>query len=568
MPMEFITTDQVTTYTVDANDDVFVLPGVSITSIGNAIQNAAAGVNNGITLTIQGNAYGTTAINLWSTSTENSDTQIYVGQNGHVHATQDAITMQEGDDNVVINHGEISAQEAAVYVQGGEISLSNHGRISSFGSGAQGAVIFNSASFGSNIREITNTGIIDGAPQSTFDVSYATIINVFGAEFHLDNSGSIHAGNADALYSAATENFIANSGLIYGNISITNAAELTNSGVIEGDVSLSGAADTIRNSGLIDGDVALAGGADTYRGIGSGVTVGLVEGAAGNDTLIGGDLDDNLSGGNDEDLLVGHGGDDTLDGGTGADLIFAGSGNDSVLAGSENDTVRGGDGDDTVFGGAGDDNIFANAGDDDLLGEAGNDLIQGGTGNDYIEGGADNDTLTGNADDDTLMGDAGNDLLAGQDGSDVLEGGDNNDTLDGGNGDDVLEGGSGNDILRGRNGEDDLTGGLGRDFLTGGQGADTFVFRALAETEVGANRDQILDFEPGVDLIIVAGLSPGVFEFRGTNAFAPSGNPELRLVETAIGSTIVQLDANGDGAADAEIRVGGVTGLTADDFVL
>jgi serralysin len=59
-----------------------------------------------------------------------------------------------------------------------------------------------------------------------------------------------------------------------------------------------------------------------------------------------------------------------------------------------------------------------------------------------------------------------------------------------------------------------------------------------------------------------------VFEFRGTDAFDPSGNPELRLFETGTGSTLVQIDNNGDGVIDAEIRVGGVTGLTADDFVL
>jgi serralysin len=141
--------------------------------------------------------------------------------------------------------------------------------------------------------------------------------------------------------------------------------------------------------------------------------------------------------------------------------------------------------------------------------------------------------------------------------------------MDGGNGDDVLEGGDGNDILRGRNGEDELAGGLGRDFLTGGQGADSFVFRALLETEVGANRDQILDFEQGVDLIVVGGLSPGVFEFKGTAAFDTAiANPEVRLFETSTGSTIVQFDSDGDGLSNAEIRVAGVTGLTADDFVL
>ncbi len=81
-------------------------------------------------------------------------------------------------------------------------------------------------------------------------------------------------------------------------------------------------------------------------------------------------------------------------------------------------------------------------------------------------------------------------------------------------------------------------------------------------------RDQILDFEQGVDLIVVAGLSPGVFEFRGTAGFAPSGNPELRLFETPTGSTIVQFDTDGNGSVDAEIRVANVTGLTAEDLVL
>ncbi|WP_370738644.1 hypothetical protein, partial [Maliponia aquimaris] len=93
-------------------------------------------------------------------------------------------------------------------------------------------------------------------------------------------------------------------------------------------------------------------------------------------------------------------------------------------------------------------------------------------------------------------------------------------------------------------------------------------FRALTETVAGASRDQILDFQKGVDIIVVAGLSPGVFEFRGTAAFAPSGNPELRLFESATGSTIVQFDADGNGSIDAEIRVANVTGLTAEDFVL
>ncbi|MFC0160199.1 calcium-binding protein [Mameliella alba] len=267
------------------------------------------------------------------------------------------------------------------------------------------------------------------------------------------------------------------------------------------------------NQGFVSGEINMGGGADFFNGNG-GTVSGKVKGGTGNDTLLGGENADVLEGGEDADLLIGRGGDDVL------------------------------------------------------AGDAGNDMMLGGAGNDEMSGGNSNDTMTGNAGDDTMEGGAGADLLVGQDGSDVLDGGILDDILDGGNGDDVLEGGSGDDILRGRAGEDDLAGGLGSDLLTGGQGADSFVFRTLSETAVGALRDQVLDFEQGVDLIIVAGLSPGIFEFRGTAGFAPSGNPELRLFETPTGSTIVQLDANGDGTADAEIRVANVTGLTADDFVL
>ncbi|WP_421905311.1 calcium-binding protein [Mameliella sp.] len=291
---------------------------------------------------------------------------------------------------------------------------------------------------------------------------------------------------------------------------------LDNSGVIQGltrSYSGSGAIDVIRNAGEMIGGIDLDDGNDRYEG-GSGKAVGTVSGGAGLDTLAGGAFTDEFSGGNDDDTLLGRGGDDFL------------------------------------------------------AGDAGNDAILGGAGNDSIDGGFNDDTINANAGDDSVDGGTGNDILVGQDGSDVLNGGDGLDTIDGGNGDDTLEGGDGNDILRGRAGEDELAGGLGRDFLTGGQDADSFVFRSTAETAVGANRDQILDFEQGIDLIVVAGLSPGVFEFRGTAGFAPSGNAELRLLETATGSTIVQLDANGDGTADAEIRVANVTGLTADDFVL
>ncbi|WP_420325721.1 calcium-binding protein [Mameliella sp.] len=345
----------------------------------------------------------------------------------------------------------------------------------------------------------------------------------------MSNSGTI-MGESDGVNLDAGSGFtrFVNTGTVIGQEGYgiwmnwqsgsTGSSLLRNTGTITGDdgsynASSGTGSNTIINDGVMNGVVFLQDGDDVYEG-GGGKVSGTVFGGDDNDQLSGGAFTDSFDGGLGDDTLVGRGGDDLLDG------------------------------------------------------DIGDDFILGGAGNDEIDGGSNNDTINANAGDDTVLGGTGNDLLVGQDGSDLLDGGNNEDTIDGGNGDDILEGGSGNDILRGRNGEDELAGGLGRDFLTGGQGADVFVFRSTAETVVGANRDQILDFEQGVDLITIAGLSPGVFEFRGTAGFAPSGNPELRLFETATGSTIVQLDSNGDGAVDAEIRVAGVTGLTADDFVL
>lgn len=102
-----------------------------------------------------------------------------------------------------------------------------------------------------------------------------------------------------------------------------------------------------------------------------------------------------------------------------ADIIEGLAGNDTVLAGGGNDLIAAGHGDDSVEGGDGNDTIW---GDSNLLGSAGltgNDFLRGGAGHDYIEGGLGADTL---------YGDAGNDTLNGSDGHDSMVGGDGNDT--------------------------------------------------------------------------------------------------------------------------------------------
>lgn len=317
-----------------------------------------------------------------------------------------------------------------------------------------------------------------------------------------------------------------------------------------------------------------------------------VAGGDGNDTLTGNHLGNILNGNGGNDTLNGSGGNDTLYGGLGADSMTGGNGNDLLLSGAGasdpdgNDTMLGSAGNDTMDGGNGADSLIGGTGDDVLLGSNGADIMDGSPGDrdtlDYSSAANDvivrlwNNSVSGDAiaAGDTIRnfenaaGGDGNDVLIGNHLDNELSGNGGNDRLNGAGGNDTLNGGEGNDTILGGTGQDSLLGGNGRDILSGGADADDFVFLSAADLGIGANRDQIMDFQQGLDQIDIAAVSPGVFDFRGTAPFAPSGNPELRLFETGTGSTIVQFDVDGDGTIDAELRVAGVTGLTAADFVL
>ena len=518
MPIEYISANQSTTYDVQGSDDVIVLEGVAITSIDDAIEANIAGVNNGITVTVQGALYGQTGIDLWQNSTENNDIWIYIGSEGHVHGTEDAIAIRQGDDNVVVNFGEITAQQAGVYFQGGEATIVNHGSITSFGNSGQGAVIFNATAEGSNIRELTNTGIISGAPQSTGTSFYSTIQNSSGDEFYLSNSGSILADGARAVYSSAIENFFENSGLIDGQVVTTGVTTMTNSGTINGDVTLSGSD-------------------DSYFARSTGLVTGSVSGGNGNDTLVGADAADRFHGGSGNDVLSGGGGDDTIYGEDGNDVMYGGNGHDVLSGEGQNDRIHGHDGDDTMTGGLG------------------NDTMIGGFGADSIEGGSGSDQLHGGDQNDTIFGENGNDTILG------------------GNGDDVLSAGGNNDTVYGNHGDDTITGGTGVDRLYGGLDSDTFVFNSEAEIGSGGAADVIADFQQGMDVIDLSGVDAlsGVagdqeFTFVGTAAHSGAG-ATLRYVNNGI-DTLVYGDTSANGAGNFTLRLSGSFDLTADDFIL
>jgi parallel beta-helix repeat protein len=251
--------------------------------------------------------------------------------------------------------------------------------------------------------------------------------------------------------------------------------------------------------------------------VGMNGVANLLDGGAGDDTIIcfagddigrGGAGNDVLDGGVGNDWLNGDAGDDVLAGGAGNDTLVLDQGNDRAAGDDGNDrflitaasgTVDGGNGIDTVDysafsykvtvslpldhgGGGGGKHVLRNI--ENVIGSAYADLLVGmnGTAN----------RLEGGAGDDTILCFAGDDSAFGGDGNDALDGGAGTDRLEGGAGNDRLDGGSGDDRLLGGDGDDTLVLNLGMDRLSGDGGNDLFLITgAVGEVDGGAGIDTV-----------------------------------------------------------------------------
>ena len=260
----------------------------------------------------------------------------------------------------------------------------------------------------------------------------------------------------------------------------------------------------------------------------------LLDGGAGNDTIIGGfsSASDTLIGGEGQDTLSGifriaSGGDGedtinangtfggttpisiTLEGGLGNDRLV---GNTTVVLSPSGTIVT-----NIMNGGEGNDTIIFGTVRDRLIGDsAGNDVISYASSVDFI----------GRTTTNIINDDQGNNLIFGANGSDVITTGSGNDTLFGGpaslitpgvDGDDTLISSAGNDYLIGGFGNDQLIGGEGDDCLVGGPGADTLIGGSGSDTifysnfregagstfSNGTNPDQISEFVSGQDKFVL-----------------------------------------------------------------
>ncbi len=323
-----------------------------------------------------------------------------------------------------------------------------------------------------------------------------------------------------------------------------------------GDDMLTGTALGDRIFGFDGDDTIDAGAGDDLVFSGGGEDI--VRGEEGDDTINGGADADTLSGNGGDDLILASGGDDRVDGGEGFDRVNGGGGNDTISGGADGDVLFGAADNDLLLGGAGNDTINAGSGNDDIVGGIGNNRLYGSSGDDRVTGGDDADSLNGATGNDTLNAGASDDVVLGVSGDDVLNGGAGRDTLVGGTGNDTIDGGTGDDNIFGQAGADRLTGGAGVDIF--------FVFNA-DESAVGSE-DSILDFSRAEgDTIHLVGLNNevsggGSLSFAG-NAFSGTAG---EVIVTASGQ--VQVDLDGDSAADVAINIASDAPLIASDFAL
>ncbi|MDK1375681.1 MULTISPECIES: calcium-binding protein [unclassified Sinorhizobium] len=284
----------------------------------------------------------------------------------------------------------------------------------------------------------------------------------------------------------------------------------------------------------------------------------------------------------------------------GGNDIFMGAGDDLYVADAR---VRDASSYDVVYGGSGNDRFEIETYASDYYGDSGNDTFLSVGFKNYFNGGTGIDTIsyqlqdsfgsergrgvtidlgykyattgTGRREDlisvenatgtnyghDDITGSSVANVLRGLGGHDILEGLGGDDFLDGGTGDDDLYGGAGADILRG---------GTGFDYLNGGTGTDSFDFNAISESAVGSRRDVIADFHRSEwDVIDLSTIDADTtwsgnqkFVFIGSAAFSGDAG------ELNFRSGVVSGDVNGDGYADFQIKVNGVSSLRVDDFFL
>lgn len=319
-------------------------------------------------------------------------------------------------------------------------------------------------------------------------------------------------------------------------------------------------------------NLTLTGSEDTF-GIGNAKN-NVIRGNLGDNTLAGGKGNDTYYVQNKDDVIgeAADAGDDKVL----SSVSFKLSGNVEYLKLTGSADIDG-------SGNSGGNTLVGNSGANDLRGGSGNDLyyVQGDDDRVYDAENGGHDTVfsSGNfglddsyAEDLVLTNDSNWHAGSGNNLDNLIVGSDSGCTLAGRGGNDVLIGGDWADVLFGE---------LGQDTMIGGDGADTFRFFSTLETPAAAaTRDEIVDFEPGLDKIGLDAMDANgnasgdqAFTFLAAKGAAFTGvTGQLQWFQVNKPGedkvTVVAGDTNGNKVADFQVELKGLLTLTIGDFIL
>ncbi|WP_230531281.1 M10 family metallopeptidase [Microvirga roseola] len=248
---------------------------------------------------------------------------------------------------------------------------------------------------------------------------------------------------------------------------------------------------------------------------------------------------------------------------------------ENAVGGSAADSIKGNIAANRLMGAGGNDRLYGLDGNDVLTGGTGKDYLSGGSGSDYAsysnaKSGVKADLVSVT----TNRGDARGDKYSGIEGfygsnyADSLHGNAAANKIKGRSGSDTLLGRRGNDLLDGGSGNDKLYGQSGADTLIGGSGEDIFLFKTASQSR-GSSTDTIKDFKRSADHIDLRSIDANT-SAAGNQAFTFIGKAGFhgKAGELRFASGLLSGDVNGDGVADFQVRVPGLTYLSKGDFYL
>ncbi len=315
------------------------------------------------------------------------------------------------------------------------------------------------------------------------------------------------------------------------------------------------------------------------------------------DILVGGNEDDALSGDAAADIILGdngvvvradgtaqandiytsaptYGGRDVIDGAAGDDIILGGSGGSDLLATDDGDTITGDAGADIVLGDDG--NVSRNAADAAEritatdTDKGGGDHITGDGEADILVGGHAGDDIEGNEAGDTILGDSGVVILApdAENGTDIYSitpsyGG--SDTIHGSDGDDLILGGSGGTDLGEGNTGDDITGDAGADIALGDNGridrSEAYAVERIATTEPCYGADDSIAGGPDSDILLGGNASDTITGDGANDTILGDNGVVVRADGSAEANDVYTTDPSCGGSDD-------LAGNDGDDVIL